>query len=157
MKLTDDDRDYVYWDWLMIPIFISSFMNVFEGNQQILNLYAESAKPRTFFLVTSLVIVSVTFILALSVGYLGYFAFGNSVKSVILYNLPSEDPASVTAQIFYILTISGSYVLLIQPIFHIMENSKWYRFGQDTPDDMSQTMSQQTEKSVYLNSYDSPF
>lgn len=62
-----------------------------------MNLYAESAKPRTFFLVTAMVIVVVTFILAMFVGYLGYFAFGNSVKSVILYNLPSEDPASITA------------------------------------------------------------
>ena len=49
----------------------------------------------------------------MTVGYLGYFAFGNTVKSVILYNLPHEDPASIVAQIFYILTIAGSYVLLI--------------------------------------------
>ena len=84
-----------------------------------------------------MVIVVVTFILAMFVGYLGYFAFGNSVKSVILYNLPSEDPASITAQIFYILTITGSYVLLIQPIFHIIETSSLYRIGQDMPEDAS--------------------
>lgn len=33
ISLTDDDRDYKYWDTINIPIFISTFMNVFEGNQ----------------------------------------------------------------------------------------------------------------------------
>lgn len=78
-------------------------------------------------MITALVIVIVSFFLAMTVGYLGYFAFGNTVKSVILYNLPSEDPASIIAQIFYILTITGSYVLLVQPIFHVIESSSLYR------------------------------
>ena len=155
INLTSNDRDFKYCDWLMIPIFISTFMNVFEGNQQILNLYSESEKPRAFFLVTSSVIVTISFMLALFVGYLGYFAFGNSSKSVILYNLPNEDPASITAQIFYILTITGSYVLLIQPVFYVMENSVWYRFGQE--DQVDQSLSQHSEHSVYLNNHDAPF
>ena len=32
LELQDDDRDYVYLDWVMIPIFIANFMNVFEGS-----------------------------------------------------------------------------------------------------------------------------
>ena len=131
IALTDEDRDYKYWDWLMIPLFCSSYMNVFEGNQQVLNIYSQTQKPRYFFLTAATVITIVSFILALIVGYLGYFAFGNATKSLILYNLPSEDPLSVTAQLFYILTIAGAYILLSQPIFHVIESSSWYRFGQD--------------------------
>ena len=45
LDITDEDRDYNYWDSLMIPVFSATMMTLFEGNQQILNLYAESDKP----------------------------------------------------------------------------------------------------------------
>ena len=67
-----------------------------------------------------------TFLIAAAVGYIGYLAFGASSKGVILYNLPNDDPASIFAKCAYVLTICGSFVLLIQPIFYIMESSKWY-------------------------------
>ena len=70
-------------------------------------------------------------------GYLGYLAFGNSVKSVILYSLPNEDPAAITAKCCYVLTIMGSFVILIQPIFYVLESSNWYKafssLGSDDP------------------------
>jgi|TARA_B110001450_G_scaffold255515_1_gene283290 amino acid permease len=65
-------------------------------------------------------------LIAAAVGYIGYLAFGASCKGVILYNLPNDDPASIFAKCAYVLTICGSFVLLIQPIFYIMESSKWY-------------------------------
>lgn len=74
-----------------------------------------------------MVIIIVTYILSMFVGYLGYFAFGSTSKSLILYNLPSDDPLSLVAQAFYILTIAGSFVLMLQPIFHVIENSEWYQ------------------------------
>ena len=58
-------------------------------------------------------ILGLTVFVAATIGYLGYLAFGNSVKGVILYNLPNDDPAAVTAKICYVLTIMGSFVLLI--------------------------------------------
>jgi amino acid permease len=61
------------------------------------------------------------------IGYVGYLAFGASVKSVILFNLPNEDPVSITAKCFYVLTICGSFVLVIQPIFYVIESSVWYK------------------------------
>jgi amino acid permease len=72
-------------------------------------------------------ILGLTVFVAATVGYLGYLAFGNSVKGVILYSLPNDDPAAITAKICYVLTIMGSFVLLIQPIFYIIESSNWYR------------------------------
>jgi amino acid permease len=122
-----------------------------------LNLYSESSKPRSFFTITAVVVVSVTFFLALTVGYLGYFAFGNSTKSLILYNLPSDDPISVTAQICYVLTIMGSYVLLVRPIFHIIESAKWYRFGQEEFNPNELSMQSHSDNSIYLHTHDAPF
>ena len=65
------------------------------------------------------------------VGYIGYLAFGSTVKSVILLNLPNEDPMSITAKCCYVLTIMGSFVLIVQPIFYIVESSNLYKGGDD--------------------------
>jgi len=73
-------------------------------------------------------ILLLTVFVAMTVGYLGYLAFGNGVKSVILYSLPNQDPAAITAKIFYILTIMGSLVILIQPVYYIIESSNWYKW-----------------------------
>lgn len=32
LPLTDDDRNYNTWDWLMIPVFCATMMTLFEGN-----------------------------------------------------------------------------------------------------------------------------
>ena len=42
-------------------------------------------------------------------GYLGYLVFGNTVKSIIIYNLPNNDPLSIIAKICYIINITGFY------------------------------------------------
>ena len=61
--------------------------------------------------------------LAVIVGLLGYLAFGENCKSVILYNLPHNDTLAVMAKVFYVITIMGSYVIVIQPIFYVIESS----------------------------------
>jgi len=71
-------------------------------------------------------IIILSLFIACAVGYLGYLAFGETTKSVVLYNLPNDDPVSITAKCLYVLTICGSFVLLIQPIFSIIERSGWY-------------------------------
>jgi amino acid permease len=89
-------------------------------------LYAEADKPQDFFMIATICILVLTFLIAISVGYIGYLAFGASTKSIILYNLPNENPWAISAKCAYVLTICGSFVLLIQPIYYIMESSKWY-------------------------------
>ena len=66
-------------------------------------------------------------IVAVGIGYVGYLAFGDEVKSVILYNLPNEDPLSVIAKICYILTIIGSFVIVANPVFTVIEKANWYK------------------------------
>lgn len=106
-----------------------------------MNLYSETDKPQNFFLIALISILSLTVFVAATIGYLGYLAFGNGVKGVILYSLPNDDPAAITAKICYVLTIMGSFVLLIQPIFYIIESSGWYRktstcCANDEPEEM---------------------
>lgn len=49
IKIGENDRDYREFDILMLPIFAANMMSLFEGNQMILNLYAEADKPENFF------------------------------------------------------------------------------------------------------------
>lgn len=102
-------------------------MNLFEGNQQILNLYAENDRPKSFYPITMGVILTVLVVFAIPTGYLGYLAFGNTVKSVIIIDLPYDDTLSIIAKLFYTLTIMGSFVLIIQPIYYVLERSDKYK------------------------------
>lgn len=77
-------------------------------------------------MIATICIIILTFIIAVSVGYVGYLAFGASTKGIILYNLPNENSWAIAAKCAYVLTVCGSFVLLIQPIYYIMESSKWY-------------------------------
>ena len=54
---------------------------------------------------------------------MGYLAFGDQVSSVVIYNLPPNDVMSILAKSFYVFTVMGSYVIVIQPIFYIIEES----------------------------------
>ena len=69
------------------------------------------------------VVIFLTVGVAMSTGFLGYLAFGHSSKSVIIYNLPNEDPMSICIKIFYLITVMGSFVLLSQPVFHVIEST----------------------------------
>ena len=67
------------------------------------------------------------YIVPLGFGYATYIAFGHHVKACILYSLPAGDPLSTVANIFFILSIMGSFVLLSQPLYYIIETSGWFR------------------------------
>ena len=87
--MTDEDRNYNYFDGPMIPIFCGTMLTLFEGNQAILQLYSEVDHPQEFFTTALVCIIFLLVIVAMSLGYLGYLAFGNGVKSVIIYSLPN--------------------------------------------------------------------
>lgn len=95
----------------MVPIFCASMMSMFL-NQQQLNIYAECDSPNDFFFQATGTIIAITLLFAVPIGYLGYLAFGSKTKSVILYNLPNEDPASIVAKVFYVINLMGSFVVI---------------------------------------------
>ena len=45
LELESDDRDFNHWDTIMVPIFTAQFINVFEGGQNVINLYSETQRP----------------------------------------------------------------------------------------------------------------
>ena len=105
----------------MLPAFSATMMNLFEGNQQILNLYAEADQPRTFFPIIVFIFLAFLLLLAIALGLLGYLAFGDKIQSVILFNLPASDPFAIAAKFFYLVTIAGSFAIVTLPVFHIVE------------------------------------
>lgn len=127
LELNPEDRDYALWVPAGIPGFCAAMMNLFEGNQQILNLYAENDKPTNFYPITMGVIITILIFLAIPTGYFGYLAFGDSVKSVLIMDLPYDDTLSVIAKLFYSLTIMGSFVIIIQPIYYVIERTEKYK------------------------------
>ena len=139
LDLTDQNREYALWVPARIPGFCAAMMILFEGNQHILNLYAQNERPRSFYPITMGVTISVLILFAVPTGYLGYLAFGNTVKSVLIMDLPYDDTLSVVAKLFYTLTIMGSFVLLIQPIYYVVERTGRYRaMMQPTSDEEKQ-------------------
>ena len=72
------------------------------------------------------------------VGILGYLAFGATTKSAIIYNLPSQDIASIVVKFFFILNIIGSYIVISNPVFNAIESFDWYRklAGLDEDDEL---------------------
>jgi proton-coupled amino acid transporter len=90
-------------------------MCLFEGNSSILNLYAEVDQPKHFlkYTLASFVIIM---ILCIGCGTLSYLTFGQKIEDIVLLNLPESNLADIT-KMLYLLTIMGSYVILIQPVF----------------------------------------
>jgi len=78
-----------------------------------LNLYAEADSPKDFYTTLIVLFIFMLVLFGVGLGSLGYLAFGNSCKSVILYNLPNGNPEAIVAKVFYIITLMGSYVIVI--------------------------------------------
>ena len=62
----------------------------------------------------------------MTTGMVGYIAFGDKVKSALILNLPIQDPLSIAAKLFYIINICGSFVLVCNPIFTVIERTEAY-------------------------------
>lgn len=96
----------------MVLVTCSTVMFLFEGSQQLLNVYAEADKPQNFFATSISIVVFLTVFVGIGLGLIGYLAFGATTKSIILYNLPNNDPLSVIAKVGYIFTVMGSFVIV---------------------------------------------
>lgn len=101
-------------------------MSLFEGNGMILNLYSEVENPKLFLQQVNIVLTSIT-LGGIGLGLLSYMTFGNNLSSLILYNLPPLDPLAIAIKLLYMFTIAGIYVLIILPVFQILEASAWYQ------------------------------
>jgi solute carrier family 36 (proton-coupled amino acid transporter) len=120
------EEEHLYLNPSNLILFMSTFMCIFEGNTSILSLYSETKQPKNFISInifSQICLITLFFFSSL----LGYLTFGKTLRSVVLLNLPSEDPLTLATQSFYLVTIMGSYVILIQPVYNVIENYKWYK------------------------------
>ena len=133
--IVPESIQYNYWNTKGLFQFIAAMINMFEGNLQILNLYAEIERPQQFLPMTLGIISAVAVFIAVPTSYMGYLAFGDNVSSVVIYNLPPNDVMSILAKSFYVFTVMGSYVIVIQPIFYIIEETELYKKILDQKED----------------------
>jgi hypothetical protein len=49
------------------------------------------------------------------------------IKINLHMTIPDNDSLSIIAKVFYIVTTMGSFVLIAQPIYYVIERTKWYQ------------------------------
>jgi hypothetical protein len=92
------------------PLFMGQSIVLFEANASLLNVYAEHRYPKQMY--TSTVKMHIVIVvLACLVGWLSYYAFGDEVQEIVLYDLPEGKPFTILTQIFYMLNVMGCFVL----------------------------------------------
>lgn len=57
------------------------------------------------------------FVLVLLTGSLSYCALGNQLSEIVIYDLPEGVPYTVITQIFYMLNIMGTFIMMAMPMY----------------------------------------
>lgn len=110
--------------WTM---FIGTAIFAFEGIGLIIPVQDSMKHPEKFPLVLGLVIMTAT-VLFILIGTVGYMAYGSSVETVILLNLPQRSIFVILIQFFYSLAIMLSTPLQLFPAIKIIENKVFPKF-----------------------------
>ncbi|AGO14174.1 AaceriAER380Cp [[Ashbya] aceris (nom. inval.)] len=120
-------------------LFIGTAIFAFEGIGLIIPVQESMRHPEEFPKVLGLVIITTT-VLFITIGTLGYLAYGDQIQSVILLNLPQDSLSVNMIQLFYSMAILLSTPLQLFPAIGIIENKFFPRFtkvdikGQDSAD-----------------------
>lgn len=121
-RRTENVPDIMWMNLSALPIFLGQTCVLFEGNCSLLNIYAEHRYPREMMRTTVHVHI-VLAILTLMTGVLSYYAFGDSLSEIIIYDLPEKMPFTILTQIFYMLNVMGCFVIMSQVIFILVEKT----------------------------------
>ncbi|CCK71982.1 Avt4p KNAG_0I01970 [Huiozyma naganishii CBS 8797] len=108
-------------------LFIGTAIFAFEGIGLIIPVQDTMRHPEKFPLVLKLVILTAT-CLFISVATIGYLAYGSSVQTVILLNLPQGNVFVLLIQLFYSMAIMLSTPLQLYPAIKIIENKVFPQF-----------------------------
>ncbi|CEG71869.1 hypothetical protein RMATCC62417_07528 [Rhizopus microsporus] len=109
------------WNPLHFPLFIGTAAFTFEGIGLVIPITESMKNPKEFPNVLTKAIITIT-ALFITIGALSYMAFGENVQTIILLNLPSNDPMVSSIQTLYSLAICLSIPLQLFPAIRIMEN-----------------------------------
>jgi proton-coupled amino acid transporter len=104
------------------PMLIGVAVTLFEGIGLILPIEASMREPRQFTRVigASMAVITLLFI---AVGTIGYAAFGDRVKLIIILNLPQSHPLVQLIQVLYLAAVFLSAPLQIFPVTKIVEST----------------------------------
>ncbi|KAJ1656787.1 hypothetical protein IWQ61_003704 [Dispira simplex] len=113
-------------------LFIGTAVFSFEGIGLVLPIVSSMKEPEKFprVLTTALTVSAAIFI---SIGALSYLTFGDQVATVVLLNLPADDPKVHTVQFLYSLAIMFSVPLQMFPAIRILEAGLFVRSGKGNP------------------------
>lgn len=101
-------------------LFIGTAIFAFEGIGLILPIQDSMKNPEKFPVVLSMVIVTITMLMVL-IATIGYLAYGESIHTVILLNLPQDSLFVNLIQFFYSIAIMLSTPLQLFPAISIIE------------------------------------
>ncbi|KAK9712934.1 hypothetical protein K7432_006824 [Basidiobolus ranarum] len=104
------------------PLFIGTALFSFEGIGLVLPVVNSMKEPKRFPTVLASVIVTVT-VIFVSVGAISYAAFGSSTDTIILLNMPANQPTTKVVQLCYVMAILLTLPLMIFPATKILEGA----------------------------------
>lgn len=113
-------------------LLIGTAIFTYEGVGLVIPIQESMKRPQQFVPVLALVMVLIT-VVFLSMGILGYAAFGSTTETVIILNLPQDDKFVNSIQLFYSLAILLSTPLQLFPAIRILENGLFTRSGKYNP------------------------
>ncbi|CAG8549959.1 11512_t:CDS:2 [Funneliformis mosseae] len=113
-------------------LFIGTAVFTFEGIGLIIPITESMKEPERFPGVLTGVMVFIT-VLFTSMGALSYATFGSAIETVVIINLPSDDPIVQTVQFLYALAILLSIPLQLFPAIRIMEQGLFEKSGKHDP------------------------
>lgn len=105
-------------DW---PLLVGVAVTAFEGIGLILPIESSMAEPHKFTRVLFFVMAFITFLFIL-VGALGYSTYGDSIKTIVLLNLPQNDSLVQSVVFFYSLAALLSAPLQLFPVNKTLES-----------------------------------
>ena len=110
--LRDKDFDYKYMNWSSLPSVASVFMALYEGTSVVITIYSETSEPKQF---VRNVILGYSFVAVFGIlfGYFSYLSLGSKIDDIILLVLPNGSRWSIFCKMMYLVTIMGSYVIMI--------------------------------------------
>ena len=113
-------------------LFIGTAIFTFEGIGLIIPIQSSMKEPTKFPRVLGLVMIGIT-VIFLSSGAFSYAAFGSHTRTVILLNMPQENPFVQTVQFLYSIAILLSTPLQIFPAIEISAQQCFSKSGKYNP------------------------
>ncbi|KAJ1666253.1 hypothetical protein IW140_003245 [Coemansia sp. RSA 1813] len=123
--------EIVQYNPARFPLFVGTAVFAYEGVTLVIPVI-DSMKHQDQFAKVLTVALAICIVVFVGIGALSYMAFGESVETVILINLP-KGPPTILVQLFYSLAIMMSVPLQLFPAVRILESGIFPHSGKGNP------------------------